>query len=229
MSKSQPNSSFQAVHIQPKNYTQNQLIRAIEDYPLVITTGPAGVGKTFVTVNVALNLLAKGKYRRIVLTRPNIPTGRSLGFFTGDIKDKMEPWLAPMLSEIKERIGTNRYDNMHRRGNLVIQPMETIRGSSFNNSIILVDEAQNLNYEEVKAITTRIGENSKMILMGDPMQTDTKNNGLTSLVKISESQGLEIPLIKFDVNHIVRSDIVRALVIAYMNEENLSHDRRNRR
>jgi len=158
-----------AIHIQPKTENQNRLLRAIELNQLVVTIGPAGVGKTYCAVNAAINLLVQGKTKKLVLVRANIPTGKTLGSFPGDIYDKLGPWLAPMTSEIKKRLGANDYEAKRHSGQIEFHPLETIRGASFENTIILVDESQNLTYEEVKAITTRIGENSKMILMGDPM------------------------------------------------------------
>jgi phosphate starvation-inducible PhoH-like protein len=190
-----------AVHIQPKTQNQDRLIRAIEQNQLVVTIGPAGVGKTYCAVNAAVNLLVQGRVKKLVLVRANIPTGKTLGSFPGDIYDKLGPWLAPMTSQIE------------------FHPLETIRGASFEDTIILVDESQNLTYEEVKAITTRIGENSKMILMGDPMQRDTRDSGLTTFKKIINQFNLEIPVVEFDLDDIVRSDLVAQLVKAYVKYE----------
>jgi len=215
----EPNKAIPAIHIQPTNDVQDQLINGITGYPLTVVTGPAGVGKTYVTANVALNLLAKGKHRKLILSRSNMPTGKSLGSFPGDIKDKIEPWLSPMISVLKERLGETHYAALYGRGNIQYQPLETIRGASFNDSIILIDEAQNLTYEEIKAVTTRIGQKSKMVLMGDPMQKDIRFSGLVQLQKIANKHNLDVPVIEFSVDHIVRSDIVADLVRAYIKEE----------
>ena len=210
-----------AVHIQPKTEHQDQLLRAIDRSQLVVTIGPAGVGKTWCAVNAAVNLLVQNKIRRIVLTRSNVPTGPTLGSFPGDISDKLSPWLAPMTNVIKQRLGAGDYDAKIHSGQIQFQPLETIRGASFESTVILVDEAQNLTYEEVKAITTRIGEGSRMVLMGDPMQKDTRYSGLVEFKKIVEKFNLDIPVIEFTVDDIVRSDIVAQLVKAYMKHENL--------
>lgn len=208
-----------AVHIQPKTENQDRLIRAIERNQLVVTIGPAGVGKTFCAVNTAVNLLVQGRTKKIVLVRANIPTGKTLGSFPGDIYDKLGPWLAPMTSEIKKRLGANDYDAKKHAGQIEFHPLETIRGASFEDTVILVDESQNLTYEEVKAITTRIGENSKMILMGDPMQRDTRDSGLTTFKKIIKQFELDIPVVEFELDDIVRSDLVAQLVKAYVKYE----------
>jgi phosphate starvation-inducible PhoH-like protein len=216
----QPRSLVEkAVHIQPKTQTQDRLLRAIESSQLVVTIGPAGVGKTFCAVNAAVNLLVQGRIKKLVLVRANIPTGKTLGSFPGDIYDKLGPWLAPMTSEIKKRLGANDYDAKRHSGQIEFHPLETIRGASFENTIILVDESQNLTYEEVKAITTRIGEGSKMILMGDPMQRDTRDSGLVEFKKIIKKYDLEVPVVEFSVDDIVRSDLVASLVKAYINHE----------
>jgi len=210
-----------AVHIQPKTENQDRLIRAIERNQLVVTIGPAGVGKTYCAVNAAVNLLVQGKAKKLVLVRANIPTGKTLGSFPGDIYDKLGPWLAPMTSEIKKRLGANDYDAKRHSGQIEFHPLETIRGASFEDTVILVDESQNLTYEEVKAITTRIGEGSKMILMGDPMQKDTRESGLVVFKQVINKYRLDIPIIEFKVEDIVRSDLVADLVKAYMKfEEN---------
>jgi len=210
-----------AVHIQPKTENQDRLIRAIERNQLVVTIGPAGVGKTYCAVNAAVNLLVQGKAKKLVLVRANIPTGKTLGSFPGDIYDKLGPWLAPMTSEIKKRLGANDYDAKRHSGQIEFHPLETIRGASFEDTVILVDESQNLTYEEVKAITTRIGEGSKMILMGDPMQKDTRESCLVVFKQVINKYRLDIPIIEFKVEDIVRSDLVADLVKAYMKfEEN---------
>lgn len=207
-----------AVHLQPKSATQDYLLRAIPRHSLVVTMGPAGVGKTWCVVNTALNLLQQGKIERLILSRSNIPTGRTLGAFPGTIEEKMAPWLSPMTSEIVKRLGEGDYRSKLNKGTIQFQPLETIRGASFEKSFIMVDEAQNLTFEEVKAITTRIGEHSHMVLMGDPMQRDQNDSGLVVLKRMIDEQKLweQIPIVEFSVNDIVRSDIVATLVKAYL-------------
>lgn len=207
----------------PKTENQAKLIKNIVDYQLVVATGAAGTGKTFCAVNVALNLLLSGRVTQIILTRPNVSTGRSLGFFPGDIKEKMAPWLAPMISVLRKRLG-QEYDLLYKQGVIQIQPLEVIRGASFENAVILVDEAQNLNWEEVKALTTRIGEGSKMVLMGDLNQRDISSSGLTRLRFITKKYQLPVPFTDFSIDDIVRSDLVAQLVRAFVKEEGLKNE-----
>jgi phosphate starvation-inducible protein PhoH and related proteins len=206
--------------IYPKTENQSLFLEALESSQLVVATGAAGTGKTYCAVNFAVNKFIEGRFKRIILTRPNVSTGRSLGFFPGDIKEKMAPWLAPMISILRSRL-EYEYDYHYKTGSIQIQPLEVIRGASFEDSIILVDEAQNLNYEEIKALTTRLGEGSQMVLMGDLMQRDISTSGLTRFKDIVFQHKLPVPCISFSADDIVRSDLVAILVKAFMREEGL--------
>ena len=199
-------------YITPKNQNQDYLMRSIEQKVLTVATGPAGTGKTYCAGMIACKLLLKGEVNNLVLTRANVPTGRSLGHFPGTVEDKMTPWLAPLVNVLKEGLGKGDVDC--RMGKSIhVQPLETIRGQSFANSVILVDEAQNLTMDEIKAITTRIGENSKLVLMGDPAQSDVRDgNDLTRFARMCYNRGIDVPVVEFSVNDIVRSDIVGDLV-----------------
>jgi len=210
-------SSF---HIQPKTNNQQLLLEAIEEFPIVVTLGAAGVGKTFCAASKVAQLYLTGNYDSIILTRSNVPTGRSLGFFPGDIKEKLTPWLLPLISVLEKQLGKTKYEYILAKDILQLQPLETIRGRSFENSLVLVDECQNLTIEELKAITTRLGENSKMILMGDSSQSDI-NSGkdILRFVNICRKHNIEIPIVEFTVDDIVRSDIVGQLVKAFIKEK----------
>ena len=207
--------------IQPKTDNQRVLLDAIFDYPMTIATGPAGTGKTYIGVQAAAELLRTKSIRRIVLTRANVPTGRSLGFFPGSIEDKLAPWLAPMLSELRKAMGPNGLDMALRSGAVTMVPLETIRGASYESTVVLIDESQNLTYEEVKAVSTRLGEGSKMVFMGDPVQRDVKDSGLVVFEEVIRRYDLPIPVVRFTVDDIVRSDLVGLLVRAFMKKEGL--------
>jgi phosphate starvation-inducible PhoH-like protein len=207
-------------HIQPKNLNQQILLDAIEEFPITVTLGAAGVGKTYCAASKVAQLFLTGKYEHIILTRSNVPTGRSLGFFPGDINEKLKPWLLPLISVLEKKLGKTKYEYILSKDILQLQPLETIRGRSFENSLVLVDECQNLTIEELKAITTRLGENSKMILMGDATQSDIDNgSNIIKFCKICEKHNIEIPIVKFTVDDIVRSDIVGQLVRAFIKEK----------
>jgi phosphate starvation-inducible PhoH-like protein len=200
-------------HIQPKTKNQQTLLDAIEEFAITVTYGPAGTGKTYISAMKAVQLYLKGGYEKIILSRANVPTGRSLGHFPGTVQEKMAPWLMPLTSNLEKGFGKGVYDNLVHNETIEIQPLETIRGRSFEDSIILIDEAQNLNFEEIKAVTTRLGEGSKLILMGDPNQSDVDNGmAIMKFVTMCKRSNIEIPVVEFGVDDIVRSDIVAQLV-----------------
>jgi len=207
-------------HIQPKTKNQQLLLDAIDNFPITVTLGAAGVGKTYCAASKVAQLFMSGRYDKIILTRSNVPTGRSLGFFPGDIKEKLTPWLMPTLSVLESKLGKTKYDFMLAKDDIQLQPLETIRGRSYENSLVLVDECQNLTIEELKAITTRLGENSKMVLMGDSSQSDI-NSGkdILKFVNICRKHNIEIPIVEFTTDDIVRSDIVGQLVRAFIKEK----------
>jgi len=207
-------------HIQPKTDNQRLLLDAIQEFPITVTLGAAGVGKTYCAASKVAQLYLTGDYDHIILTRSNVPTGRSLGFFPGDINEKLTPWLLPLISVLEKQLGKTKYEYILEKDILQLQPLETIRGRSFENSLVLVDECQNLTIDELKAITTRLGENSKMVLMGDATQSDIDNgSNIIRFCKICEKHNIEIPIVRFTVDDIVRSGIVGQLVRAFIKEK----------
>jgi len=207
-------------HVLPKNEKQDDLINAIKHSAITVTIGCAGTGKTYCSAGTVGQLFMWGKYKKIVLTRANVPTGKSLGHFPGTVEEKMTPWLMPMLEVLSKAFGQGKYEYMLAKGEIEIQPIETIRGRSYENALVLVDEAQNLCMDELKAITTRLGENSKLVLMGDPAQSDVKDGrDLMTFCRKVNGAGLDIPVIEFGVDDIVRSDIVADLVRLFIEED----------
>jgi phosphate starvation-inducible PhoH-like protein len=207
-------------HVIPKNDKQDKLIRSIKVYPITVTIGCAGTGKTYCSAGTAASLFMQGKYKKIVLTRANVPTGKSLGHFPGTIQEKMTPWLLPMLEVFEQAFGKEKYKYMINKGEIEIQPIETIRGRSYKDALVLVDESQNLSLDELKAISTRLGENSKLVLMGDPAQSDVKDGrDLLKFCSLIKKCGIQLPVVEFSVDDIVRSDIVADLVRMFIKEK----------
>lgn len=207
-------------HILPKNDKQDDLINAIKDAPITVTIGCAGTGKTYCSAGTVAQLFMKGGYKKIVLTRANVPTGKSLGHFPGTVAEKMTPWLMPMLEVLSKAFGKGKYEFMLAKGEVEIQPIETIRGRSYEDALVLVDEAQNLCMDEIKAITTRLGENSKLVLMGDPAQSDVKDGrDLIEFCRKVNRAGIYLPVVEFGVDDIVRSDIVADLVRLFIEQD----------
>jgi phosphate starvation-inducible protein PhoH and related proteins len=207
-------------HVIPKNEKQDKLIRSIKVYPITVTIGCAGTGKTYCSAGTVAHLYQKGNYKKIVITRANVPTGKSLGHFPGTIQEKMTPWLLPMLEVFERAFGKEKYRYMINKGEIEIQPIETIRGRSYESALVLVDEAQNLSIDELKAISTRLGENSKLVFMGDPAQSDVKGGkDFLKFCSVVKEAGIQLPIIEFNVDDIVRSDIVAELVRVFIKEK----------
>lgn len=213
-------NSAAAFHIQAKNPTQQYLLDSIHNSVMTVVVGPAGTGKTFCSGMKAAQLYLKGYYDKIIITRPNISTGKSLGYFPGTVEEKLAPWLKPITNVLSEGMGRGKFENDMRAGRIEIQPLETIRGNSFEDSLIICDESQNLSMEELKAMVTRIGENSKLILMGDPNQSDVKNgNDLTKFVDMCIKHNITCPVVRFNLDDVVRSDIVKQLLTMFHYED----------
>jgi phosphate starvation-inducible PhoH-like protein len=206
-----------------KSANQDKLVKAINHHDIILASGPAGCGKTYVTAAMAAKFYTEGRVERIVISRANVPTGRSLGHFPGTIKDKLTPWIMPTLEVLKKFLGTS-YQYCIDTEVIQLQPLETIRGQSFENSFIIIDEAQNLVQDEVISITTRIAENSKLLLLGDPFQNDVKGlDGLTWFDQIIKKYNLDIPVVHFNLDDIVRHRIVKEILVALYKEFNVKN------
>lgn len=189
---------FLRTRIEPKNKEQLFALHVLlsDDIPLVTMTGIPGSGKTYLTLMSALSQIEKQKKKRIIFTRPIQTVGRDIGFLPGDINEKMAPWLAPIVDNFRNQFGDLSYfDIMMERGDIDIAPLSYIRGRSFNDSIIIVDEAQNATIHELKTVITRTGKNSKIVLLGDIEQVDLPyvdkfSNGLTIVTEKMKNEKL---------------------------------------
>lgn len=178
------------IRLEAKNKEQAFAIEALldESIPLVTLTGLAGSGKTFLAIMAGLEMIQAGTYDRIIITRSIQPVGRDLGFLPGTLEEKMDPWLAPILDNLRVAFkDTSYFKLMFDKGIIEVAPMSYIRGRTFNNSIVLVDEAQNTTIHELKTVVTRVGDNSKIVLLGDTDQIDTpyinkQSNGLSIVI-----------------------------------------------
>lgn len=184
-------STFEDVKFKPRNKEQRFAMWALlsDDVKLLTVTGLAGSGKTFVALMAAISQIEAGKYDRLVITRNMEPVGRDIGYLPGTAEEKMAPWLAPILDNMRYQFRDPlKFENMKEKGQVEIAPLSFIRGRTFANSIILVDESQNASIHELKTIITRVGEGSKVILIGDTDQIDTpyinrQTNGLSIVAK----------------------------------------------
>lgn len=217
--KDNPEQHQPAVQLIPKTVNQDELISTIKHNPITLVIGPAGCGKTYISAAMAAKYYVNNYVDKIILSRANVPTGRTLGHFPGSIEDKLTPWMMPSLDVLRKFMGDGLYKYCIEKKTIQLQPIETIRGRSFDSSFIIVDEAQNLSIDEVISITTRLGEESKLILLGDPFQTDLKGeNGLVWFDKIADKYELNIPSVHFTLDDVVRSKIVKDILIALYQE-----------
>jgi len=202
--------------IKALNPTQADYLDALRKAPQVIVLGPAGTGKTWIAATHAADLYRNRQINKIILTRPNVPCGRSLGFFPGSLEDKFAPWAAPVAEAIKERIGKAAYDIALKNGAIEMVPFEVMRGRSWKNAFVLLDEAQNASPVEIKTFLTRVGEDCTTVINGDISQCDLdRDSGLRVVIEMIAKQGLPVPVIEFGRADIVRSGICAMWVNAF--------------
>jgi phosphate starvation-inducible protein PhoH and related proteins len=202
--------------IKPLNPTQAVYLDALRKCPQIIVLGPAGTGKTWIAATHAADLLRSGSIDKIILTRPNVPCGRSLGYFPGSMEDKFAPWAVPVAEAIKDRIGKAAYEIALKRGDIELVPFEVMRGRSWKNAFVLLDEAQNCTPAEIKTFLTRIGEDCTVVINGDVSQCDLdRDSGLSTVLHLIRSQMLSVPVVEFGREDIVRSGICAMWVRAF--------------
>jgi phosphate starvation-inducible PhoH-like protein len=190
----------------------------------VVATGPAGTGKTFLAACYAGWFYKKGLAKKIVLTRPTVPTGKSIGFFPGTVDEKMEPWVAPFIQTLEEYLGKGATETMIKNGNIEIVPFEVVRGRTFDDAFVILDEAQNSTKEEIKAFVTRQGENCTTVINGDISQSDLRSRdcGLKLVLHLIEKNDKlkeMVGVVEFDHNDIVRSGLCKAWVESFYDYE----------
>ena len=200
-----------------KTIGQREYVKAIRNKTIVFGVGPAGTGKTYLAVALAVSAFKAGEVEKIILTRPAIEAGEKLGFLTGDLQTKVDPYLRPLYDALQEMFGIDSYTKLIERGIIEIAPLAYMRGRTLSSSFIILDEAQNTTGEQMKMFLTRLGENSKMVITGDDTQVDLpygKTSGLSSATKILSGID-EIGIIRLTEKDVVRHELVQKIVIAY--------------
>ena len=199
---------------------QSEYIKALKENDIVISIGPAGTGKSFLAVSVAITLLMEKKIERVILSRPAVEAGEKLGFLPGDMKEKVDPYLRPLYDALYELFGADKIDKKIETGEIEIAPLAFMRGRTLKNCFAILDEAQNATETQIKMFLTRIGENSKLVVNGDPSQVDLINKGHSGLIKSKNilKDLKEIKLIEFDHNDVVRHPLVSKIIRAYQNK-----------
>ena len=206
----------------PKSKKQKEYVRALRTNQIVMSLGPAGTGKTYLAVAVALSMLLEKKVERIILSRPAVEAGEKLGFLPGDMKDKIDPYLRPLYDSLYDLLDYDKIQRKIESGAIEIAPLAFMRGRTLKNSFAILDEAQNATEIQIKMFLTRIGENSKLVVNGDPSQVDLPNKNQSGLIKSKAIlKGIkEISVINFDHQDVMRHPLVTKIVEAYQNNTN---------
>ncbi|UCE72197.1 MAG: PhoH family protein, partial [Nitrospiraceae bacterium] len=214
--------------IVPRSETQKKYIDAIKQHDMVIGIGPAGTGKTYLAMAMAINALIKKQVSRIILARPAVEAGERLGFLPGDLYEKVNPYLRPLYDALFDMMETEKAHNLIERGVIEIAPLAFMRGRTLNDSFIILDEAQNTTSEQMKMYLTRLGFNSKTVITGDVTQVDLppgKVSGLSEIETLLKNiEGLSF--VYFSEKDVVRHKLVQKIIKAYEKYEKSRNDSR---
>ena len=204
----------------PRSEKQKNYVRALRESDIIISCGPAGTGKTFLAVAVALTMLLDKKIERIILSRPAVEAGERLGFLPGDMRENVDPYLRPLYDSLYDLLDFEKIQKRIEIGDIEIAPLAFMRGRTLKNSFAILDEAQNATDTQIKMFLTRIGENSKIVINGDPSQIDLPNKSLSGLNRSKKLLGHlnEISVVDFDHSDVVRHPLVSKIVKAYSDQ-----------
>jgi len=201
----------------PRSEKQKSYVRALRESDIIISAGPAGTGKTFLAVAVGLTMLLEKKIERIILSRPAVEAGERLGFLPGDMKEKVDPYLRPLFDSLHSIFGLDRTNSLIDKGIIEVAPLAFMRGRTLDNSLIILDEAQNTTCSQMRMFLTRLGERSKMVVNGDITQIDLKKDQESGLIEasriFSETQGIKFCYLT--VEDVVRHPLVQKIIEAY--------------
>lgn len=204
-------------HIQPRSNTQAEYIRTMRDYEMVFGLGPAGTGKTFLAVAMAVSMMLEGQIDKIILSRPAVEAGENLGFLPGDLKEKIDPYLRPLYDALYDMLPKDIVDKKLELGEIEVAPLAFMRGRTLGNAMVILDEAQNTTPMQMKMFLTRLGENSRMVINGDLSQTDLPRgvqSGLADALDVL-SGVKDIGVVTFTEKDVVRHGLVSSIVKAY--------------
>ena len=223
-SKSGFSLSTPKLEVIPRNRSQEEFVASIASHDISFGIGPAGTGKTYLAVAMAVNLFIQRKINKIILTRPLVEAGERLGFLPGDLAQKVDPYLQPLYDALNEMLGFETVNKFIERGNIELAPLAYMRGRTLNDAFLILDEAQNCTSMQMKMFLTRLGFNSKAVVTGDVTQIDLpskKMSGLADAAKILKDQK-GISFFHFDSKDVVRHNLVQSIIEAY--EKNSNHE-----
>ena len=205
----------------PRSAVQKKYIEALKSKEIIMALGPAGTGKTYLAVAVAVTMLLDKKIDKIILSRPAVEAGERLGFLPGDMKEKVDPYLQPLYDSLYDLLGYEKIQKKIEIGEIEIAPLAFMRGRTLKNCFAILDEAQNATKTQIKMFLTRIGENSKLVVNGDPSQIDLLNKTSSGLANSTEilKKLKEIAILEFDQRDVVRNPLVSKIVEAYQENE----------
>lgn len=207
----------QKCRIAPRSLMQATYLRALQEYELVFALGPAGTGKTYLAVAVAVSLLTSGRVERIILSRPAVEAGEHLGFLPGDLRDKVDPYLRPLYDALFDMLPAEQVTSRLSNGEIEVAPLAFMRGRTLRNAFVILDEAQNTTPVQMKMFLTRLGENSRMVVTGDPSQVDLPKgqpSGLRDAVELLSGMD-PVALVRFTNTDVMRHSLVTRIVRAY--------------
>lgn len=213
--------NFLGKAIYPKTLKQREYINALENHDIVFGVGPAGTGKTYLAVVYAVSLLKKGIIKHLILTRPAVEAGESLGFLPGDLKEKIDPYLRPLYDALYDTLGLETTNSYIERGIIEIAPLAYMRGRTLENAYAILDEAQNTTQMQMKMFLTRLGFNSKMVITGDVSQIDLPQGKRSGLVEACHlfNDVKQIGIVKFEKLDVVRHPLVQIIIDKYDSKE----------
>lgn len=208
--------------VKPLTPNQQRMVEAIEKNDMVFAVGPAGTGKTYTGVALAVKALKEKQVKRIILTRPAVEAGENLGFLPGDMKEKLDPYMQPLYDALRDMIPFEKLDDYIQKGIIQIAPLAFMRGRTLDNAFVILDEAQNTTHSQMKMFLTRMGKNAKFIITGDPGQVDLPRRTLSglkeALLVLKNVEG--IGMIYLDDKDVVRHRLVKKIIVAYKSIEN---------
>ena len=213
--------------VKPKTLGQKKYVEAIKNNTIVLGVGPAGTGKTYLAVAMAVTAFRAKEINRIILTRPAVEAGEKLGFLPGDLQSKVDPYLRPLYDALFDMLGAENFQKHQERGDIEVAPLAYMRGRTLDDSFIILDEAQNTTTEQMKMFLTRLGFNSKMVVTGDITQIDLpdgKRSGLKEAIKVLKNIE-DIGVVRFNEKDVVRHRLVQDIIKAYEKQE----EERNRK